>query len=42
MGEIFTSPNGELQAVLQIKEGDGTMLKLRADDACVGKPSPSR
>ena len=32
MGERCAGPNGELQAILKIKEGDGAMLKLRADD----------
>ena len=32
MGERCAGPNGELQAMLKIKEGDGAMLKLRADD----------
>lgn len=32
MGEKCAGPNGELQAMLKIKEGDGAMLKLRADD----------
>jgi hypothetical protein len=32
MGERCAGPNGEFQAMLKIKEGDGAMLKLRADD----------
>jgi len=32
MGERYAGPNGELQAMLKIKKGDGSMLKLRADD----------
>jgi hypothetical protein len=32
MGERCAGPNGELQAELEIKESNGAMLKLRADD----------
>jgi len=33
MGDILATPDGQLQAALEIKEGDGAMLKLRADDS---------
>ena len=33
MGKTFTGPNGELEAGLQIKEGDCSMLELPSDDA---------
>jgi hypothetical protein len=42
MGERCAGPNGELQAMLKIKEGDGAMLELRADDALRWKTKPSR
>jgi len=32
MGERCAGPNGELQPVLEIEEGDRAMLELRADD----------
>src|SRR4029077_2805923 len=33
MGERCAGPNGELQTVLEIEEGDRAMLKLRADNS---------
>lgn len=32
MGERCAGPNGELQAMLKIKEGDRAMLELRAEN----------
>ena len=32
MGKRSAGPNGELQAMLEIEEGDGAMFKLHADD----------
>ena len=32
MREVRSSPNGEFDSVLQIKEGDGAMLEFSADD----------
>ena len=40
MGERCAGPNGELQAMLKIKEGDGAILKLRADDALRRQTEP--
>jgi hypothetical protein len=33
MGERCAGPNGQLQTMLKIEEGDSAMLELRADDA---------
>ena len=40
MGERCTGANGEFQAMLKIKEGDGAMLILRADDALRRQTEP--
>jgi hypothetical protein len=40
MGERCAGPNGEFQAMLKFKEGDGSMLELRADDALRRQTEP--
>lgn len=40
MREILASPDGELQALLQVKERDGSMLTFCPDDALRGEAQP--